>query len=132
MVTVLVVFAWLVRRSDSKPDPAPIAPGPATSELTARTAFRHACRQNDPTAARRYLLEWVATVRGTRPARSGLNDLARSSADPQLAHLLRELDRASVTRAEWQGEPLSKALRKLPWKASVSNERASPLKPLYH
>jgi hypothetical protein len=132
MVTVLVVFAWLVRSSDSKPDPAPIAPGPATSELTARTAFRHACRQNDPTAARRYLLEWVATVRGTRPARSGLNDLARSSADPQLAHLLRELDRASVTRAEWQGEPLSKALRKLPWKASVSNERASPLKPLYH
>ncbi len=132
MVTVLVVFAWLVRRSDSKPDPAPRAPGPATNELAARTAFRHACRQNDPVAARRYLLEWVTTARGTQPARPGLNDLARGCADPQLALLLRELDRASVTRAEWQGEPLSKASRKLPWKSSVSSERASPLQPLYH
>ncbi len=132
MVTVLVAYAWLVRRSGSKLDPGSILPGPATNELSARTAFRHACRKNDPAAARRYLLEWVATVRGTQPARSGLNELARGSVDPHLALLLRELDRASVTRAEWQREPLSKALRKLPWKASISNEPASPLKPLYH
>jgi BatD DUF11 like domain len=132
MVTVLVGFAWLLRRSDSKADPTSIAPAPATNELAARTAFLRACGQNDPTAARRHLLEWVATVRGTQPARTGLNDLARRSADPHLALLLRELDRASVTHAEWQGEPLSKALRKLPWKASISNEPANPLKPLYH
>jgi hypothetical protein len=90
----------------------------------ARAAFRAACRRNDAQAARRCLLEWIEAARpDIRP--SGLNALARATAEPALSSLLRELDRACYIGVQWSGDALLQALDELPWPPAVRAHNGS-------
>jgi BatD DUF11 like domain len=93
----------------SSSEPAADAPRAAAS----RSGFRRACQLNDPTAARRHLLAWVAAAWPGEPPR-GLNALARSVEDPDVGRLIRGLERACYAGEPWEGATLSEALADLP------------------
>jgi len=103
----------------------------AANASGARASFRTACVRSDAAAARRHLLEWFAAVRGASQGRPSLNELARASDDPHFALLLRELDRACFTGCQWDGQPLSHALRVLPCRGPTPSKRPAALGPLY-
>ncbi len=131
---LVTVCLWIYshRRKLKQRDPADAArPETSPDESAARAAFGSACTRNDPAAARRHLLEWLAAVRDRAPGRPSLNELARASDDPHLTLLLRELDRACFTGCGWNGQPLSQALRELPRRGPVPRKRAVALRPLY-
>ena len=111
--------------------------GQAAAEPQARAdgayaarAFRRACLAGDAGVARRQLLSWVAAQRAEGAPR-GLQALARESQDPELARLLRELDRACYTQTPWRGEALAAALTRLPRPLARHRARREPLEPLY-
>ncbi len=113
-----------------------LIPGPADPATPragkARAAFHAACRNNDPQAARRSLMDWVAA--GTTAKRpSGLNALAREADNPLLTPLLRELDRACYVGGEWSGQALAAALQDLPagLQSTSDRDRTARLAPLY-
>jgi BatD DUF11 like domain len=96
----------------------------------ARAAFHAACRTNDAAAARRNLLIWAnAALPGPRIA--GLNDLAKRIDDPQVATLLRALDRGCYAGDPWEGASLASAIPKLPLGKEVTERRPGELAPLY-
>jgi BatD DUF11 like domain len=123
--------AWLRLRRRLGRQGSPAAPvsssGPAATASRAaasRSAFRRACQLNDPTAARRHLLAWVAAAWPGEPPR-GLNALARSVDDLEVARLIRELDRACYADEPWQGAALGEALPDLPKRAAALRRRSS-------
>ena len=134
---VATLLAWLRLRRRTPPE-APRASRRATaaegepSLSRARTAFRFACRTHDPAGARRHLLAWVRAA-WPEPAPMGLNALSRQIGDPQLAHLVRELDRACYTGDPWRGEALAAALTELPHpeEGAADGTAAAGLAPLY-
>lgn len=69
--------------------------------------------------------EWV----GSAPA--GLNALAKQMADPALAKLLRDLDRACYAGGQWQGSALAESLPQLPPPLRPASHRPRALAPLY-
>jgi len=126
-------LAWFLSRKRSAPasmaHEAPPTSKPDTS--SARAAFRKACNDNDAPAARRSLIQWAAASRpGTTP--TGLTEIARASADPNVSILLRELDRACFAGTPWQGEALARTLKDLPQLSKSAPKRRAGLAPLYH
>lgn len=111
------LIAWWLSRRRTSPRPAE-KPATTPHMTEAREAFRQGCRENDPSAARRHLLEWAATVWPQDPP-AGLRTLAKRLRDPALEALLAQLDRACYTGGEWQGGRLLDALHTL-------SERAKP------
>jgi len=92
----------------------------------ARARFRAACRNNDPQAARRALLEWAA-ARWPDDTPVGLDDLARRLGDPRITDALADLDRALYrsSAAHWDGRALAAALKDLPTPPRAKRDRAS-------
>lgn len=89
-------------------------------------AFKRACRDNDPHAARQQLLAWASTV---WPADTphGLNELSRRLDDTKLVQAIRQLDRACYTGSAWHGEDLAQSLPAPPVQmTSPGNKHALP------
>ncbi len=109
LLWLFTVLAWwhtrkrVARPRPEKPDdrdqPEKTAAGAAFK------AFKDACRNDDPHAARKQLLAWAGSA---WPAQTpaGLNQLSRRLGDAHLAEALRNLDRACYTGKPWQGAPL--------------------------
>jgi len=130
--------AWLRLRRRLNRGERPAVPAPASqpvatapSAAASRAAFLRACQLNEPAAARRHLLAWVAAVwPGAAPR--GLNALARSVDDPEVGRLIRELDRACYADAPWQGAALGEALVDLPKRPRAHRRgRSTDLASLY-
>jgi hypothetical protein len=102
-----------------------------TSASSARSAFQAACRANDASTARRTLLAW-ANAALPSPRIAGLNDLAKRLEDPQVANLLRALDRGCYGGETWDGAALASAIPKLPLGKDETEPRRRDLAPLYH
>ncbi len=124
--------AWLWSRRP-RPAPPPITltsagagPGVGARE---RAAFRAACQANDARAARAHLLAWTAARWGATPA--GINAIATTIGDAQIAELLRDLDRACYAGGAWQGQPLAAALTDLPAPPDKTARKRDRLAPLY-
>jgi hypothetical protein len=126
-IATLAVWAIRVRRQGMK---MPAQEKPALSDPSAGSvnagiahmAFRQACRDGNPVAARRSLLDWARDVCGYPPL-AGLNALAARLDDPQLTPLLRELDRACYCGGQWNGDSLAKSLTRLPSSPSSGSPR---------
>jgi hypothetical protein len=113
-LTTLIAW-WLVHRRNrplrSKPNSRANEPT-AIGSADARKAFRQACRENDPRAARRRLLDWARTIWPNDPP-IGLMALAGRLEQPGLDLLLGQLDRACYAGGEWQGGSLLEKLKSL-------------------
>ncbi len=134
--TTLAAWLRLRRRVASVAAPAGLRGEPnARDNLSAarsRTAFLFACRCNDPPGARRHLLGWIRAA-SPEAAPAGLNAFARQIEDPDLARLVRELDRACYAGEHWRGDALGAALTELPLLRPGAAERTpgAALAPLY-
>lgn len=86
-------------------------------------AFQHACRNNEPQAARRHLLEWASDAWPThRPL--GLSAVSQLIGDARLADQLRTLDRACHMNAAWNGESLAESLPAPPIQKAAVRRKA--------
>jgi hypothetical protein len=131
---LLTLGGWLwSRRAKARVRTSAVAPVPRTSPrpdaATERAAFRAACHDDDPLAARRHLLAWAAALWGSAPA--GLNAVAARAGDARTADLLRDLDRACYAGGAWSGQPLAAALTQLPDQSERKSRRRDGLEPLY-
>lgn len=127
------LLAWWYSRRAAPPvvsatavtaaSPAPPARLPAGKALK---GLQQACRDNDPQAARRQLVEWAAGFWPESPPR-GLNAIALRLADARFTEPLRQLDRACYTGAVWQGDALAQAFAAPP--RQVSSEKVKPAIP---
>jgi hypothetical protein len=147
-VSAALAFAWLATlgawlrlrrraaRSDAPPRAAavtarvPVQARTPANVSARRAAFRLACQRDDAPGARRHLLAWVSAA-SPEWAPTGLNALARQIDDPELAALVRELDRACFAGESWRGEALGAALREPPRPKRDSGSASSGLAPLY-
>jgi hypothetical protein len=127
------LFGWWYTRRPTKPaqtdkfsEPTPAA---APSRAGAFKAFKHACLNNDPHAARKNLLAWAAAAWPDNPP-AGLNELSRRVGGPALMEALRELDRACYMDDNWRGSYLAKLLSSPPEQSSPPESR-EPLPELY-
>ena len=111
-------------------DPTTSEQAAATDNSSARAAFLAACHANDASAARRNLLLWANAVLPA-PRILGLGDLAKRMDDPQLATLLRALDRGCYAGAPWNGAALAAALPKLLVNEQNNESKPGGLAPLY-
>jgi len=105
----------------------PAAEGAVRDDAShARSQFRMACRNNDPQAARRGLLEWAATRWPVEPP-VGLDGLARRLGDPRITEALANLDRALYrpSAGQWDGQALAAVLKDLPTPPRAKRDRAS-------
>ena len=74
-------------------------------------------------------MAWATAHWGTAPA--GVNAIAARIGDPNIAELLRDLDRACYANGDWQGAPLVAALTELPTRSAKSTRGRDGLAPLY-
>lgn len=118
---------WRSRRVAPLAARSPIAPTPSRpgrpSADKALTALQRACRDNDPQAAQRHLLDWAAAFWPESPPR-GLHAIAQRLADARFTEPLQQLDRACYGGNAWQGEALMQAFaappRQMPSKKDKS------------
>jgi hypothetical protein len=133
LLWIATLIGWLRSRRHA-PAVAPNPPGagqPSASDKSgARAAFHAACRANDAGAARRNLLIW-ANAALPAPRIVGLGDLAKRMDDPQLATLLRALDRGCYAGDSWDGTALAAALPKLVVSEPGNESKPRELAPLY-
>ena len=130
---IATLVGWLMSRRRATPAAtnSPRAGQPsATDKSSARAAFHAACHANDASAARRNLLLWANAVLPA-PRILGLGDLAKRMDDPQLATLLRALDRGCYAGAPWNGAALAAALPKLLVNEQNNESKPGDLAPLY-
>jgi hypothetical protein len=113
----LAAWVYTRRRGPSVPKATTFATGDQTDDPGARqaeNAFRKACADNQPRAARQQLLAW-AHARWPQARVAGLNALAERLQNEKVRELLRELDRACYAGGgEWRGAPLAQSLKHLP------------------
>jgi BatD DUF11 like domain len=130
---IATLIGWIMSRRRSTPA-APQSPQagqpPATDKSGARAAFHAACHANDANAARRNLLLWANAVLPA-PRILGLGDLAKRIGDPQLATLLRALDRGCYAGDPWDGAALAAALPKLSMTGQANENKPRELAQLY-
>jgi hypothetical protein len=111
---------WRFRRKGSIPPASVAVPaasgspssGTAPGVHNARKAFLQSCGTGDAPAARRHLLAWACATWPDDPP-TGVNALALRLGRPELAPLLRRLDRACYAGGDWDGGPLADALTSL-------------------
>ncbi len=123
----VLAFWWAMRRrkvdvQHMNVEQARPSTGNAASKFK---EFHRDCIENNPHAARRHLMEWSLLHWPLDPP-VGLNALAQRLNDPEVALLLRELDRCCYTDSRWQGENLARTLRIQP----RTDLQASPTKEL--
>jgi len=131
-IATLVAW-WLMSRRRSTltaPNSPQLGPLSAIDKSGARAAFHAACQANDAGAARRNLLLWANAVLPA-PRIVGLSDLAKRLNDPQLATLLRALDRGCYAGDRWDGSALAAALPKLVVSEQEAANKPGELAPLY-
>ncbi|HWF98757.1 MAG TPA: BatD family protein [Steroidobacteraceae bacterium] len=116
-------------RGPRDPAAAPVSSTRPLVPTRERAAFRTACEANDAPAARAHLLAWAAGRWGTVPG--GIGAIAATIGDPNVAALLRDLDRACYAGGAWQGGPLAAALTDLPAPTAKSSRADHTLAPLY-
>ncbi len=89
-----------------------------------KASFQAACRANDPSLARRSLLQWAAVHRPESPPR-GLDELAQRLTDPRAKQLLSELDRTLYCGEPqtWDGKALSRILSNLPQQGRATGDK---------
>jgi hypothetical protein len=116
--------AWWAsrRRPEDRPDTR--KPASTRSAADARKAFRQACRDNDPNAARRTLLDWARATWLHNPP-LGLQALADRLDDTELKSLLKQLDGACYADRAWEGTGLADRLQAL----DGDTKQASPAIP---
>lgn len=136
MLWLGTLFAWWrngwrnSRLPMSEPGQPVSVPAATPRPSDARNAFRQACRENAPQAARRHLLDWVrATFPDDQPM--GLKAVAERLEAPGLKPLLEQLDRACYSGGEWHGASLSEALKSLPDRKVRGHQPAPELAGLY-
>jgi hypothetical protein len=129
---IATLVGWLMSRRRATPAAtnSPRAGPSATDKSSARAAFHAACHANDASAARRNLLLWANAVLPA-PRILGLGDLAKRMDDPQLATLLRALDRGCYAGASWDGAALATALPELLVNEQHNERKPGELAPLY-
>jgi hypothetical protein len=110
-------------------EPPVAAPAAPVSAGRARSKFHEACRRDDPHAARRALLAWVAAA-WPNSTNTGLHGLAKQFADPAVAAALADLERACFAGGAWDGARLAAAFPELP-KPARAGSGDSPIAPLY-
>lgn len=116
---------WYTRRSAQPAQTGKIrdtSPVEAPRPAGAFKAFRSACLNDNPHAARKNLLAWAATAWPANPP-SGLNELSRRLGGAELIEALRQLDRACYTDDNWHGSFLAKLLPAPPKPASPVESR---------
>ena len=132
LLWLATLIAW--RRSARPAGAARAAPpvmGPAVRQAVtedarrSERAFRLACLDDNPQAARLALLAWAQATWPQDPP-GGLAALARRLADARLPGLLRELDRACYAGGVWPGEALAQALTTLAAGPQASGKPAEP------
>lgn len=130
---IATLIGWLrSRRRRTSAAAAPTHAGQPASpdKSSARAAFQAACRANDAGAARRNLLVWAnAALPGPRVA--GLGELAKRLKDPQIAAVLRALDRGCYAGDPWDGSALATALNTLRPGDQKTDVKPRELAPLY-
>jgi len=118
---------WYGRRHHLARVEVPVVEGTVREDASrARSQFRMACRNNDPQAARRSLLEWAASRWPDEPP-VGLDDLARRLGDPRITDALADLDRALYrsSAARWDGRALTAVLKDLPMPPRAKRDHTS-------
>lgn len=103
---------WGSKRRKLKLPTATTQPPDSTvlpNATAARKAFQQACRDNNPQAAKRHLLEWATAIWPQHPP-AGILALAERLKDPNLKPLLAQLDRACYGGEKWEGSALLHAL----------------------
>jgi len=130
LLWIATLATWVIRARQQRPKtPAAdkTSPGKPSADTgkarAAPQAFQQACRDRDPAAARRALLDWARKVYGA-VAPAGLNALAAKIDKPEVTPLLQELDRACYSGGAWNGDALAKSLTQLPRTPGVNS--ASP------
>ncbi|MCG6932037.1 MAG: BatD family protein [Gallionella sp.] len=133
LLWVGTLFGWWYTRRRAQPaqpektgEPAPAA---APGRASAFKAFKHACLNNDPHAARKNLLAWAVAAWPDNPP-AGLNELSRRVGGPALMEALRQLDRACYMDESWHGSYLAKLLSSPPEQSGPPESR-EPLPELY-
>jgi len=126
-----VAIWWRQRRAAAKaPAPNRVAAARTAPDAgPAKAAFRQACLDDDPHAARRNLLAWAAAT-WPQHAPAGLNALAEQLHEPALTALLQQLDRACYSGGAWHGAELARVLSALP-AAAKSVGKPAQLAELY-
>jgi hypothetical protein len=133
LLWIATLIGWLRSRRRATavaPNPPGAGQPSASDKSGARAAFHAACRANDAGAARRNLLIW-ANAALPAPRVVGLGDLAKRMNDPQLATLLRALDRGCYAGDSWDGAALAAALPKLVVNEQGNESKPRELAPLY-
>lgn len=105
--------AWGIGRRRRRPARADAGrPTPALAVADARKAFRQACHDDDPHAARRTLLDWARATWPLDPP-LGLQALSDRLGDAESTSLLKQLDRVCYAGGTWTGKPLADTLMRL-------------------
>ncbi|MBD3811299.1 MAG: protein BatD [Betaproteobacteria bacterium] len=105
--------AWgISRRRRPLASPDASSPTPTIAVADARKAFRQACHDDDPHAARRALLGWARATWPLDPP-LGLQGLSDRLGDAASKNLLKQLDRVCYAGGTWTGKPLAETLTRL-------------------
>ena len=122
---------WLSRRYRQPVSAAVSTPAAAMPSATAaRQAFRQACHDNNPHAARRHLLAWARATWPHDPP-LGLQALADRLGDVDVQPLLKQLDRVCYAGGTWQGSTLVEKLKFLGENTKDISPSAPELATLY-
>lgn len=103
---------WFSRRRRPPSSPDASRPTSTVAVADARKAFRQACHDDDPHAARRMLLDWARATWPSDPP-LGLQALSDRLDDVESTSLLKQLDRACYAGGTWTGKPLAETLTRL-------------------
>lgn len=116
---------WRARQRVQPAQPGKVAAEKQPDNIqggSAFKAFKRACRDNDPHAARQHLLAWAGTVWPAAPP-LGLNELSRRLGEAKIVEGLRQLDRACYTGSAWHGAELAQNLSKPPEQATSTGKK---------
>jgi hypothetical protein len=103
---------WFSRRRRPSSSPGASRPTSTVAVADARKAFRQACHDDNPHAARRTLLGWARATWPSDPP-LGLQALSDRLDDAESKSLLKQLDRACYAGGTWTGKPLAETLTRL-------------------
>jgi len=123
--------AWGVSRRRRPPARLDASrPAPTVSVAEARKGFRQACRDDDPHAAKRALLDWARSTWPHDPPQ-GLQALSDRLDNAEVKSLLKQLARGCYAGGAWVGKPLAEMLTHLDGQTKKNVPPAPGLAGLY-